>query len=233
MTFDAVELRGVGKVYGRQRALGGVDLRLAAGQATALLGPNGAGKSTLVGILSTLVQPSSGEASYGGRAADAEVRGAIGLLSHESLVYGDLSGRENVRFFARLYGVAEADRASDALIDRVGLAAAADRPTRTYSRGMLQRVSLARALVHRPQLLLLDEPFTGLDRAGVELLQRLLAEERARGAILVVVSHDLAALVGLIDRVAVLERGRLVADSPAPAERSAAALEALYRAAAR
>jgi heme exporter protein A len=232
MSFDAVEARGVTKVYGRQRALAGVDLTLRAGEATALLGPNGAGKSTLVGILATLVSPSTGEVRYRG-APDGEdaLRGAIGVIAHESHCYGDLTGRENLTFFARLYGVPDALAAADRLLARVGLTDAAGRTARTYSRGMLQRLAVARALVHQPRLLLADEPFTGLDRAGVALLGELLAEERARGAILVVVTHDFDAVAPLIDRVIVLARGRVAHDAPAPAGRSTAALADVYRAA--
>jgi heme exporter protein A len=233
--FDRVEARGLSKVYGRQRALGGssggVDLTLAAGQVTALLGPNGAGKSTLVGILATLISPSSGVVLYGGREPDDALRGAVGVIAHESLCYGDLSGRENLQFFARLYGVKDARRAAEELLERVGLSEAARRPARTYSRGMLQRLAVARALVHRPGLLLADEPFTGLDRAGVELLAALIAEERARGAVIVVVSHDFEAVGQLIDRVVVLQRGKIAHDGPAPAQRSSSALAELYRAA--
>jgi heme exporter protein A len=235
LTFDRVEARGVGKVYGRQRALGsasgGVDLTLRAGEVTALLGPNGAGKSTLVSILATLVAPSSGTVRYGGQEIDDSMRGAIGVIAHESLCYGDLSGRENLEFFARLYGLPDARRRADELLTRVGIAEAAGRPARTYSRGMMQRLTVARALVHQPQLLLADEPFTGLDRSGVELLAQLLAEERDRGAIQVVVTHDFEAVAPLVDRVVVLHRGKIVHDAAAPAERSGAALAEVYRAA--
>jgi heme exporter protein A len=230
MRFTAVEARGLTRVYGRQRALAGVDVTLRAGEATALLGPNGAGKSTLVGILATLVTPSSGEVRYGElRAGEDELRGAIGVIAHESLCYGDLSGRENLDFFARLYGVRDARKRVEALLERVGLRDAADRPARTYSRGMMQRLTVARALVHRPELLLADEPFTGLDRAGVELLAALLEEERARGCILLVVTHDFDAVAQLIDRVVVLARGRVAHDEPAPPARTTAALADVYR----
>ena len=228
--FESVEARGLTKTYGRQRALAGVDLVLRAGEATALLGPNGAGKSTLVSILATLVAPSAGEVRYGGsRAGDDGLRGAIGVIAHESLCYGDLSGGENLEFFARLYGLGDARGRARALLDRVGLGDAAARPARTYSRGMLQRLAVARALVHRPRLLLADEPFTGLDRAGVALLGELLAEERARGTILVVVTHDFDAVAALVDRVVVLARGRVAHDAPAPSPRTTAALADVYR----
>jgi heme exporter protein A len=205
---------------------------LRSGEATALLGPNGAGKSTLVGILATLVHPSSGQVRYGGREPDDELRRAIGVIAHESLCYGDKSGRENLEFFARLYDVAQPEARAAELLERVGLVDAQERPARTYSRGMMQRLSVARALVHHPQLLLCDEPFTGLDRAGVDLLGRLLAEERGRGAILVVVTHDFEAVAQLIDRVVVLARGRIARDEPSPVARTSAALAELYRTAA-
>jgi len=216
MPFDRIEARGVSKAYGRERALSPTDLRLDAGEAVALVGPNGAGKSTLLGILGTLIQPSSGEVRFGGARAGARERGAIGVIAHDALCYGDLSARENLAFFARVYAVGDGRRRGDELLDRVGLAAAAERPARTYSRGMLQRLAIARALLHRPRLLLLDEPFTGLDRDGSAMLRELLAAERARGAILFVVSHDLEPLPGLVDRALVLRRGRLVHDHRAP-----------------
>lgn len=227
------ELSELHKRYGTHHALRGLNLSLPSGT-VGLLGPNGAGKSTLVGILSTLLPPSTGEVRFGGRAAhdDDELRGAIGVIAHESLCYGDLSGRENLLFFARLYGVRDPRGRAGELLARVGLAGDAEgRPARTYSRGMMQRLAVARALVHRPQLLLCDEPFTGLDRAGVELLGTLLAEERARGTILVVVTHDFEAVASLIDRVVVLARGKITRDTPAPGTRTTAALADLYRAA--
>ena len=215
MSFDTVDARGLTKVYGRHRALAGVDLTLRAGQATALLGPNGAGKSTLVGILSTMVTPTAGTVRYGGaEVGEDELRGTIGLIAHESLCYGDLTGHENLVFFARLYGVADARATADKLLARVGLRDAANRAARTYSRGMLQRLAVARAIVHKPQLLLADEPFTGLDRDGAALLAEILREERARGCILVVVTHDFDAVTPLIDHVVVLARGRVAEDRP-------------------
>ncbi|MCU1283109.1 MAG: heme exporter protein CcmA, partial [bacterium] len=137
----------------------------------------------------------------------------------------------NLVFFARLYNVPDARAAAEALLTRVGLRDAAGRAARTYSRGMLQRLSVARALVHKPRLLLADEPFTGLDRAGVALLAELLAEERARGCIMVVVTHDFDAVAPLVDRVVVLARGRVAHDAAAPSPRTTAALADVYRAA--
>jgi heme exporter protein A len=217
----------VQRIYGRQRALGGVDLTLGTGEAVALLGPNGAGKSTLVSILATLVRPSAGAVRYGGEEADERVRGAIGVIAHESLCYGDLSAEENLAFFARLYRVPDAARRAAEMVERVGLTEAARRPARTYSRGMLQRLAVARALMHRPTLLLADEPFTGLDRAGVALLGMLLAEERARGSMLLVVTHDFDAVASLCSRAVVLYRGRVAADEARGFD--GAALADLYR----
>lgn len=226
--FSAVEARGVGKVYGRERALAHVDLRLGAGDAVALLGPNGAGKSTLVSILATLVRPSTGVVAFDGAPATRTHRGGIGVLAHDSLCYGDLSARENLDFFAALHRVTDARGRVSALLERVGIAHAADRPARTFSRGMLQRLAVARALLPQPRLLLLDEPFTGLDRQGQEMLVDLLRDERARGAILLLVTHDLEPLPALADRVVILRRGRVAYEGPGPA--TASGYRDLYRA---
>jgi heme exporter protein A len=214
--LDQVRVAGVGKRYGSMRALGttkgGVDLELRRGSLTALLGPNGAGKTTLLGILSTLIRPSAGEVRYldgeAVRKADDVLRREIGVLAHASLCYGELTGTENLRFFAGLYGVA--DGRVDALLDEVGLdARARARPARTYSRGMMQRLALARALLAAPSLLLLDEPFTGLDRSGALALGRSLAAAKTGGAMVLVVTHDLEAIAGLADHVVVLRRGQI------------------------
>lgn len=234
----SVEARGIYKEYGRQRALADVSLTLRAGQITALLGENGAGKSTLMGILATLVRPSRGEVRYDDRRAEdwepQRLRSQLGVLSHEPRCYTDLTPRENLRFFGRLYGIAADARGIaqlvDQQLDKVDLMRAADRPTRTLSRGMLQRLALARTLLPRPSLLLLDEPYTGLDRGGVELLSSLLLAERARGATLLVISHDLDVLAPLCDQVAVLVRGRLARlEELQVGTGTGARLNALYR----
>jgi heme exporter protein A len=164
--------------------------------------------------VSTLVRPTAGSVAYraGGQAVTgADVRREIGVLAHASLCYGDLTARENLALTAGLYEVDGDARAVDAMLDRVGLdPKARDRPARTYSRGMVQRLALARALLTRPSLVLLDEPFTGLDRGGALALGEQLGILRDAGAIVVVVTHDLEAIAGRTDHVAILRRGQLV-----------------------
>lgn len=212
--LDHVSIKKLAKRYGSERALGGVNLELEAGKMTALLGHNGAGKTTLLGIVSTLVRPSDGTVAYRADGKDVngiDVRKEIGMLAHASLCYGELSAYENLELVAGLYSVAGGHATYAAVLDRVGLdAKARDRPSRTYSRGMLQRLALARALLTRPSLLLLDEPFTGLDRQGALALGEQLGELRDGGAIVVVVTHDLEAIAGRTDHLAILRRGQLV-----------------------
>jgi heme exporter protein A len=212
--LDHVQISKVGKRYGSERALASVSLELTARSMCAVLGHNGAGKTTLLGIVSTLVRPTAGSVAYraGGQAVTgADVRREIGVLAHASLCYGDLTARENLALTAGLYEVDGDARAIDAMLDRVGLdPKARDRPARTYSRGMVQRLALARALLTRPSLVLLDEPFTGLDRGGALALGEQLGILRDAGAIVVVVTHDLEAIAGRTDHVAILRRGQLV-----------------------
>lgn len=210
-SVESVRVESVSKIYGRQRALGGVNLELRAGELTALMGPNGAGKSTLIGILSTLVRPTSGRVRVGDLAEPRDVRAAIGVLAHEPLIYPELTAVENLRFWGGLYDVPDAPRRAAALLDHVGLdGAARTRPARTYSRGMLQRLSLARALLSDPKVLLFDEPFTGLDRAGAAALAEALARAKADGRVVLVATHDLDAIDGLADQVVVLRGGKVV-----------------------
>jgi heme exporter protein A len=212
--IDQVLIKNVGKRYGSERALASVTLELRARSMCAVLGHNGAGKTTLVGIVSTLVRPTAGTVVYRARGSEvtgADVRREIGLLAHTSLCYGDLTARENLALIAGLYGIDESPRALDAALDRVGRERKArDRAAKTYSRGMVQRLALARALLTRPTLLLLDEPFTGLDRDGALALGEQLGTLRDGGAIVVVVTHDLEAIAGRTDHVAILRRGQLV-----------------------
>lgn len=212
--IDRVEIEKVSKRYGTERALAGVSVQLAGKSMCALLGHNGAGKTTLLGLVSTLARPSDGTIRY--RSGDAEVKDAdvrreIGMLAHASLCYPELSAYENLEFFAGLYGVDDGRASLEGILDRVGLERRArTRPARTYSRGMVQRLALARALLTKPSLLLLDEPFTGLDRGGALALGEELGKLRDEGAIVVVVTHDLEAIAGRADHVVILRRGALV-----------------------
>jgi ABC-type multidrug transport system ATPase subunit len=214
--IDTVRIRQLTKRYGRQRALAGIDLDLGAGSLCALIGANGAGKSTLLGIVSTLVRPSSGQVTFEGGGHPLPNRGntlrrQIGVIAHESLLYGGLTALENLNFFGQLYQIADWHARARALLEEVGLEVAAwTRPASGYSRGMLQRLALARALLHQPRVLLLDEPFTGLDRSGSLALMGALERAQAVGCLVLVATHDLGAIAELTDHVAVLNRGRVV-----------------------
>ncbi|MBX3204554.1 MAG: heme ABC exporter ATP-binding protein CcmA [Labilithrix sp.] len=205
-----VDLVGVTKTFPPAvRALRGVSARFAAGHVSVVAGANGSGKSTLLSIVGTLAAATSGKVSHGtlGKTRDA-VRRELGWVGHDALCYADLTGRENVELAARLHGV-PVDAAFEAARERFNLAAFAERPFRTYSRGQRQRVALARALVHAPMLLLLDEPTTGLDKAGVAVLERIVREEAARGAVVIVVTHDDAFAKTVGDERLLLERGEV------------------------
>lgn len=208
-----VELRGVTKTYGPVRALAGVTARFEAGKVSMVLGPNGSGKSTLLSIVGTLTRPTSGKVSHGslGRTR-AEVRTCLGWVGHDSLCYGDLTGRENIELAARLHGLTPGD-AFEAARSRFEIGAFAERPFRTYSRGQRQSVALARALVHAPRLLLLDEPTTGLDAKAVARLLVLVRSEAERGAVVLVVTHDEGFAADCGDVRVVLDRGRIREDA--------------------
>jgi heme exporter protein A len=205
----AVSLRGVTKTFGPVRALVGVSCTFEASRVTVVAGPNGAGKSTLLGIVGTLMRPTTGTVDHGelGKRRQ-DVRRSIGWLGHDSLCYPDLSGRENIELAARLHGC-DARQAFSRAAARFELGAFSERPSRTYSRGQRQRVALARALVQEPLLLLLDEPTAGLDTAGGERLATVIREEAARGAIVVVVTHDPGFAAGVGQATVTLERGRV------------------------
>ena len=204
-----MELDNVTKTFGAVRALVGVTVRFAPGRASIVFGPNGSGKSTLLAIVGTLARPTSGVVKHGALGRDrGAVRRTLGWVGHESLCYPDLTGRENIELVARLHGL-EPGPAFARAKERFGLDAFAERPVRTYSRGQRQRISLARALVHSPRLLLLDEPTTGLDALSIDRLATVIREEIQSYRIVVVVTHDpaFADRVGG-DRVE-MERGRI------------------------
>ncbi len=202
------------KTYGPTRALAGIDVDFASKEVTVVEGPNGSGKSTLLGLLSLLVRPSRGALRFGELDAHAEataLRGTIGVLAHAALVYPDLSALESLGLTAELHGLdaAESVRRIAALRERFELGAFAERAARTYSRGQLQRLAIARTLLHRPTLVLLDEPSTGLDKASTQRLVDAVIEERDRGAIVVVVTHDAGFADAIATRRLRLSRGRV------------------------
>ncbi len=204
----AVGLRGV-----KLRAVDHLTLRVDAGQVFGLLGPSGSGKSTTIKLLLGLLEPSAGECRiFGVPSGRVEARLAVGYLPESPYFYRHLSGRELVRFYARMGGVARRDAAarSDEALATVGLHEAADRRVGTYSKGMLQRVGLAQALVHDPRLLILDEPTAGVDPVGAAEIGELILRLKARGKTVVITSHLLGQIEDVCDRIAILDRGRLV-----------------------
>jgi heme exporter protein A len=190
----------------------GVSFKVERTDRLALAGPNGAGKTTLLRMLAGLLRPTKGVAHVGGAALhDAPaVRVQVGLISHHSLLYAPLTARENVEFAARLYGVPDAPAAALASLARMRVADRAETPVRRLSRGLQQRVSIARAMVHAPRVVLLDEPFTGLDEVGARALTDAIGELKAQGAALVLVTHNLAEGLALGTHVGIMLAGRLV-----------------------
>jgi heme exporter protein A len=187
--IERIVVTGVTRTFGAVAALRAVNVELVAGEITFLEGPNGAGKSTLLAILATVLRPTAGRVEYRPLGDDPErVRPELGWVAHESLLYRELTSRENIEFAGRAYGVNDPE-AVRRVSTRCALEAFLERRVATLSRGQRQRVALARALVHEPSVLLLDEPWTGLDVASAALLERVLVEERARGTLVAVVSH--------------------------------------------
>ena len=225
MDFQSVTFSQVSRHYGRRRVLDQVSLRCDAGEIVALLGPNGAGKSTLLSIAATLLPPSSGEVSYGGLPAPSasDLRARIGLLGHELSIYPELSAAENLSFFADLYNIRDPAGAVLSALRRAGLDGRDD-PAGRFSRGMRQRLALERALLHDPRLVLLDEPFTGLDDDATDALRTRLHGLRSAGCIVLLATHDLETIDGLADRAVVLKGGRLL-----PIEIGARSLRERYR----
>ena len=219
MSVDFLDLsiRKLSRNYGRRRALSRVSLDCRAGEIVGLLGPNGAGKSTLLSIISTLAVPSSGDVLYGGRTAKQigpAVRSRIGVLSHDLHLYSELTALENLVFFGRLYGVATPEAAAAEALRRSRLDDRANDAVSAFSRGMRQRLALERALLHGPRLLLLDEPFTGLDDASTIALVNRLRELRSSGCMMLVATHDLDVGEAVLDRAVILHDGRLIAAEP-------------------
>lgn len=206
----AIELDQLWKFYGDYAALRGLTLSVAEGSCCALLGRNGAGKTTLLRIVAGLAPFQRGEVRVFGQAPrSAGARRQIGFLGHGIGVYDDLSGRENLSFFARLNGIRDAPGYAESWLKRVGLGHVGTMPVRQYSRGMRQRLALARTFLHSPKLLLMDEPFTSLDDHAIAMLSELLFEARQRGATILLSTHQIREALAIASDVALIENGRL------------------------
>jgi heme exporter protein A len=212
LAHNAIHLERLTKTFGHIRALAGIDLIIKKGEFFTLFGPNGAGKTTLVRILSTLARPSGGKAVVNGIDThdNAEpIRSHIGVISHHTYLYNNLSAHENLRFYGRLYDVENLEKRIGEVIGRVGLYGREHDLVRTYSRGMQQRLSIARAILHSPSILFLDEPYTGLDQHAAQMLNDLLAEHKGERTIFLI-THNLARGLTLCDRVAIQVKGSII-----------------------
>jgi heme exporter protein A len=210
-----IKIEGLVKNYGNNFVLRGVNLHVRPGEFVTLVGPNGAGKTTLMRIVATLLRATGGQVSVGGwplpQHAD-RVRRHLGMVSHHALLYGDLTAAENLEFYARLYSLDQRQERVAASLRTVGLAARQRDPVRSFSRGMTQRLTIARATLHEPDILLLDEPYTGLDQDATHLLDELLGRERQRGRTIFMITHDLVRGFNLADRLAILSKGKIAAE---------------------
>lgn len=227
----AIEASHLGRSFRSVHALRDVTFRVSRGECVAILGPNGAGKSTLLRILSTLIQPTTGSASVAGwdvqRDPDA-VRRTIGFAAHQPMLHGDLSAEENLAFYADLFGIDTANDRVRELLTRVELYSRRNDLVRTFSRGMQQRLTLARCLIHSPSVLLLDEPYTGLDQSAAMILNDLIGQLRSQGCTTMLTTHDLTWVSGMLDQVLILNRGRLLCQLPVQGA-SAQVLSQMYQ----
>lgn len=212
-----IEVHSLYKRFGLKTVLRNLDFQVQKGEFVALLGPNGAGKTTLLRILASLSRPSMGVvriAGYPLPGQAAAVRRRLGVVSHLPLLYGDLSADENLRFYGRMYGVPNLPQRVSEVLELVGLASRRRDLVRTFSRGMQQRLAIGRAVLHDPEVMLFDEPHTGLDQDACSMLDQVLSEIAARGRTVVMTSHDLMRAADLASRFDVLSRGAIVASVP-------------------
>ena len=211
-----ISVRKLVKRFGPKVVLRGLDFEVESGEFVALLGPNGAGKTTFLRILASLSRPTMGQVRIAGYSLPrqaAAVRQRLGVVSHLPLLYGDLTAEENLRFYGRMYGIPGMDSRIREVLEMVGLYARRRDLVRTFSRGMQQRLAIGRAVLHDPEVMLFDEPHTGLDQDACEMLDTVLKEVAARGRTVVMTSHDLARTADLASRFDVLSHGKIVASA--------------------
>ena len=211
-----IEVKKLVKRFGLKTILRGADFHVQAGEFVALLGPNGAGKTTFLRILASLSRPSMGAVKVAGHrlpAEAAQVRAKLGVVSHLPLLYPELTAEENLQFYARLYGISKYDERVSEVLEMVGLENRRKDLVRTFSRGMQQRLAIGRAVIHDPEVMLFDEPYTGLDQDASEMLDGVLRSVAAEGRTVVMTSHDLGRAEGLATRFDVLTRGVIVASA--------------------
>jgi heme exporter protein A len=211
-----IRVRSLVKRFGPKTVLRGLDFEVQPGEFVALLGPNGAGKTTFLRILAALARPSLGDVTVAGRhlpGQAAQVRARLGVLSHQLLLYGDLSAEENLRFYARMYGLVDYESRITEILALTGLSARRRDLVRTFSRGMQQRLSIGRAVLHDPDVLLFDEPYTGLDQDASAMLDDILRQVASQGRTVVMTSHDLARSEDLASRFDILSRGVIAASA--------------------
>lgn len=201
------------KTYGNFDALKGVSIKIQRGEFFTLFGPNGAGKTTLIKLLATLTGPTSGSLEVFGYDAKSEVkpiRSIIGVISHDTYLYENLSAFENIKFFAELYGLSSIEQRVSTVIEQVGLKSRMHDLVRNFSRGMKQRLTVARAIVHEPKILLLDEPYTGLDLNGAQIFGEMLSDLKTQNRTILMTTHNIDEGLGLSDRVGILMKGKIV-----------------------
>lgn len=207
-----VKVKGIGKSFGNIRALEGIDLKVKKGEFLIIIGPNGAGKTTLIKIFSTLMKPTSGEGRIVGfdlRKEEEDLRRNIGMLSHHTFLYQNLTAYENLKFYGRLYEVKNIEKEIRRVIEEVGLETRLHDTVRTFSRGMKQRLSIARSIIHDPSLLLLDEPYTGLDQWSQKRFKNILKRFHSQGKTIIMTTHNLPSSLELGDRVIILSSGKI------------------------
>ncbi len=210
-----IQAEGLKKSFGNFDALRGVDLHVKRGEFMTLFGPNGAGKTTLIKLLATLTSPTSGTLSvygYDVRKDVNNIRSGIGVISHDPYLYDNLSAFENIKFFGTLYGLDDVDNRARSVIKQVGLERRMNDLVRTFSRGMKQRLTVARAIVHEPKILLLDEPYTGLDQHGAQIFGEMLSDLKSQRRTILMTTHNIEEGLDLSDRIGILAKGKIVLD---------------------